>query len=226
MKTSKLKSLSLIVLGGALTLITLSFTKSDLQEIVESEQTTLNTNYKLELSNQVPLSKAAEGISLYRTWLENLPASVSLHGDTLSFSDVIVPEAKLELVSCLMDSVKTNLGIKGNNIPFSPIVSRDFAYYIGKADIEDAWEDVDENDSVTGIRIYTAPQYLSLHDTAKVSTHVFVVPTIYDAENNQNNDYIPGGTNKYVYDLTTPCPAACGSPNALNTFNLSCPSAN
>lgn len=220
MKTNYIKSISLIVLGGILALGISSLMKLNPDKTADQVESNTITKRTPNISNRVDLDVAAEGISMYRLWLKYVPKTFQLEDSSLVFSNVVIPLGDRELVSCLVDSIKTNLNINGSDIPFAPANSRDFAYFISKDDIQDAWDNTSDPEDVSGIRIYTAPKDLSAHDTSLVSTHVYVVATIGEG----NNDYIPSDEgNKYVYDLTAPCPASCGDTNPLNQFSLECP---
>lgn len=218
MKTNFLKSLFFMILGAALAYTTASLSNSKEKKTNEPTVVEQKTNVTTESNNTVPLEIAAKDIAFYRLWLKYVPNTIELVDSTLKFGNVKIKPEDFNLVSCTIDSVKKNLNIEGNVIPFSPASSKAYAYLIKKDDIQDAWNNVDDPESVTGIRIYTAPSNLASNDSSKVSTHVYVVATVTE----ENNDYIPGGDNKYVYDLTAPCPAACGDKNELNDFSLNC----
>ncbi len=206
-----------IIIGIALMLSFTLYKESDNKNLIiqDSEICSVMGN-----PHQVPLGDALSQTAYYKTWLKYLPSQVKLNGNQLTYNPVTISDsADLVFLTCY-ESIFRDL----NHIPIDdwlPIIAqRDYAYTIGIGDINHALQQA-ENSGKTpnGIRAYLAIDNLFSFDVSMMNSHVYVVPTF--SRNDSTIDFIPGSTNnKYVFDLTHPCPRTCDNSSQLNNSVL------
>ncbi len=236
MKTQYLKSIGLVLLGAILTLLLSNyFPKANADELVHeqvgldnvSNRSVYNSSEDCtdESSNHVCLNAALENILEYRIWLKYVPKVMQYDTsiNALTFDTVFINDIEdRTLINQMLDYFWEHNGhFEYPNLPAHGV--KDYAYFISKKDIVQAFnvfEPGNKSDTANGIRVYIASEGLKLHDVEATQTHIYVVPT-YMAEEGQSNDSIPEiNGEKYVLDLTTPCPAYCDGKSPLNLSSL------
>jgi len=215
MKKNYVKSIGLVLLGGILSTVILSFSPK-YTSIVDTNETP---------NNEVPFETAQQEIAAYQMWLKYLPKYVKLDiikdtktgkkTGTLTYPDKVkISETELPLLMTYYDRLKkTNSDahkISEDSIPFYAALN--YSYYISREDIEEAF---DSDHNASGINVYLAMRGLDEMRMDQLETHLYVVPTQKLNDTILEDQLIRKRESFYALDLTDPCPALCDKQSDL-----------
>ncbi|MCJ8291674.1 MAG: hypothetical protein HRT58_04885 [Crocinitomicaceae bacterium] len=158
-----------------------------------------------DMSNRVPLEEVKEQIRFYDLGLEMSPDTFIWDADKreITYTSKVMNEADARLIDSLIRSYK-KAGVITTDIiiPFMKPEIAATSYFIHRDDITEVIKY-----NTNGIRVYMGA---GGHDVD--SSHIFIGPADYDTMSKIYTDYYIGsGKDKYLLDLTTPCPKACGN---------------
>ncbi len=175
-------------------------TDDDQQHLPEQVKVADLTQY------QTKLDIAKEEIAIYELGLQLVPQQYEWNEEEskISYTSLVIENEMLQhaidsLIQHHSDSFKHTFSSK-NSLAQS--------YFIHKRDIQAMTQILDSQDSteVNGIRIYLAAESGSV-----TSSHVFIGPAFGDTiKQIYRNYYMGNQPDAYLYDLTIPCPNACG----------------
>ena len=241
MKTNYLKSIGLILFGAAISFfLSLSIEKTKASEtypiaklnsaLVLNSSLIQSTECTAAEENQECLPKALENLSEYRMWLKYLPKILRIDTNTyqLTFDGLQIAQNDRAAMKKILKSYwGANEGFRYPKLPFQGV--KDHAFFMKKQDILNAFSLVQGNNSentANGVRIYMASEGLMNDTEASIKSLLYVVPTYEGTKLITNNgksmpesiDFIPSYENgeKYVFNLSNPCPENCDVKSQLN----------
>lgn len=159
----------------------------------------------LGISNRVPLEKVKEQISFYGLGLEMSPDTFTWDADKreITYTSKVMDEMDARKIDSLIKHSK--MDIENLIIPFLKPKMAATSYFINMDDITEAIKY-----NTNGIRVY-----MGSGGQVVDSSHIYIGPADKElikgtTTYSYTDYYIGSGEDKYLLDLTTPCPKACG----------------
>lgn len=195
--------------------------------------------------DHVPLDEAQLKTYLYNLWCSAIPNTITDYTYTCNEEDkdttldLTFEKKRLTGKDAYMFNLFVNTLFGEEPVPDQLPFSYDSearSYFIGQNDIDQAFRNeyvaIEErreeliNDTLVdtvmvGVRVYVAAKDISPGNEIAMKSHVYVVPqlqyTLKDSPNviHYRDVYFVENEEKHVFDLTTPCPNACGVNNSV-----------
>lgn len=180
----------------SLTFLLISSCTSSVHESSEDPSTIL-------ASNMVPLEQVNKEIGFYELGLELSPDTFTWDADTrtITYTSKIIDESDALRIDSLIRCSTVNS--TETRIPFMKPKFAATSYFIDMDDITEAIQY-----GTNGLRVY-----MGSGGHVVDSSHIFIGPAqkdTVDGAYHYTDYYIGSAEDKYLLDLTTPCPKACG----------------
>lgn len=218
MKTNYLKSAGLIIIGIAISQLTMFICSPVCKEDNSDKQTYTESSEEeeepcIDAPRRVDTITAKKQIKAYQTWTYLLPQSVNIDFEKLQieYNPISFEASESAFIKAFVDSfLIANHHREGvyTDIPFVP--AKDKSYYISKHDIDEA---LSAHPTATGINVYMAVRELDGLELPGIESHLYVLPTQKINCNTLNDFYYE---EQYALDLTYPCPKMCAQNSAFS----------